>query len=84
MMAKARTEVKGDGTLDAALKSFDDVFQNSSGYSWTDRKSQPRKGRYMYVERNYAGVWLKQWPSKTFEENAALVDRKNGRKKNGL
>lgn len=84
MMAKARVENKGDGTLDAALKNFYDIFQASSGNSWIDRKSHPKKGQYMYIEKNYQGMWLKQWPSRTIKENAALVDRKNGRKKNGL
>ena len=67
--------IKGDATLDRAIKYFEKDFKAASGYSWNDRNKQPKKHRYTYLRQNYQGMDLMQWPAKTITENAALVDR---------
>jgi hypothetical protein len=80
-VAQTHVDTSGDATLDAAIKRFENLKTCSKDY-WNFRKTLSQNGQYMYLEQNYEGMWLKQWPSRTIKENAALVDRSTYRKKN--
>lgn len=43
----------GQGSLVEAKKHFDKKFKDKSGYSWDDRFSAPKRGKYTFIERNY-------------------------------
>ncbi|OCK89438.1 PARP-domain-containing protein [Cenococcum geophilum 1.58] len=43
----------GDGTLHNALQLFDKKFKDKSGLRWTDRRNDPKPGKYAFIERNY-------------------------------
>ncbi len=59
-------ELEHGGTLRAAVKLFLYEFKGCSGHSWTDRKSQPKKGQHMLLEQNYKGMWSKWWPKENY------------------
>lgn len=80
-VAQTHVDTSGDATLDAAITCFEN-FETCSKDCRSCRKSPSQNGRYMCLEQNYEGMWLKQWPSRTIKENAALVDRSTYRKKN--
>lgn len=39
--------------IDGALKEFGKKFKDKSGLSWDDRGEEPKKGKYVMLERNY-------------------------------
>lgn len=41
------------GDLDGALKEYGKKFKDKSGLSWEDRGEEPKKGKYILLERNY-------------------------------
>lgn len=45
--------VLGDGSLEDALKQFNKKFKDKSGLKWEDRGSDPKPGKYVFVERSY-------------------------------
>lgn len=50
---RGQTAVLGNGTLDDALKQYNKKFKDKSGISWDDRASDPKPGKYAYIERSY-------------------------------
>ena len=40
--------------LEAALKEFEKKFKDKSGHKWEDRSEPAKKGKYTFIERNYA------------------------------
>ena len=43
----------GGGSLADAIKNFDKKFKDKSGLSWSDRASDPKNNKYVFVERSY-------------------------------
>ena len=43
----------GGGGLADAIKNFDKKFKDKSGLSWSDRASDPKNNKYVFVERSY-------------------------------
>lgn len=43
----------GNGSFEDALKQYNKKFKDKSGLCWADRNSDPKSGKYAYVERNY-------------------------------
>ncbi|EFX00136.1 poly adp-ribose polymerase [Grosmannia clavigera kw1407] len=43
----------GNGSLDDALKKFQQKFKDKSGLRWEDRCEDPKPGKYAFVEKNY-------------------------------
>ena len=80
-MSKPFVKIVAEETLDAAIDRFERLFKVLSGLAWSNRNCRPKNGKYAYIEQSYQGIWLKQWPSRTIKENAALVDRSIYRKK---
>lgn len=49
-----QTATLGHGGLDDAIKQFEKKFKDKSGLKWDDRMSDPKPGKYIYLERSYA------------------------------
>jgi poly [ADP-ribose] polymerase 2/3/4 len=46
--------VAGPGcSLDVAMREFESKFRAKSGLSWRDRTSEPKNGKYTYIEKSY-------------------------------
>ncbi len=43
----------GSGSLEDALKQFNDKFKSKSGLSWNNRGDQPKPGKYAFIEKSY-------------------------------
>lgn len=43
----------GDGTLDDAIRHFEEKFKDKSGLVWANRTSDPKPDKYAYLERSY-------------------------------
>ncbi|GAW25107.1 putative poly [ADP-ribose] polymerase [Rosellinia necatrix] len=43
----------GNGSLDDALKQFNDKFKSKSGLSWDNRNEQPKANKYAFIEKSY-------------------------------
>ena len=41
------------GSLDNAIKLFENKFKEKSGLKWSDRLDEPKKGKYTFLERAY-------------------------------
>ncbi|OAL30647.1 hypothetical protein AYO20_08609 [Fonsecaea nubica] len=49
-----QSKMLGDGTLDDALSYFRIKFKEKAGLTWENRDAPSRKGKYAYLEINYA------------------------------
>ncbi|KAI1166566.1 PARP-domain-containing protein [Nemania serpens] len=43
----------GNGSLEDALKQFNDKFKSKSGLSWDNRGNEPKIGKYAFIEKSY-------------------------------
>ena len=43
----------GDGTLEQAEREFKSKFRAKTGLTWENRLSQPKAGKYAFIERSY-------------------------------
>ncbi|KAI1202306.1 poly polymerase catalytic domain-containing protein [Nemania serpens] len=43
----------GNGSLEDALKQFNDKFKSKSGWSWDNRGNEPKSGKYAFIEKSY-------------------------------
>ncbi|KAI8945652.1 poly polymerase catalytic domain-containing protein [Xylaria longipes] len=43
----------GNGSLEDALKQFNDKFKSKSGLSWDNRGEQPKPNKYAFIEKSY-------------------------------
>ncbi|GAM89549.1 hypothetical protein ANO11243_075880 [Dothideomycetidae sp. 11243] len=50
---RGQSKVLGDGSLADAQKCFEKKFRDKSGLPWDDRMADPKKGKYVFVERSY-------------------------------
>ncbi|OAA55504.1 Poly(ADP-ribose) polymerase, catalytic domain protein [Niveomyces insectorum RCEF 264] len=50
---KGQSSVLGNGTLEDALKKFNQKFRDKSGVLWGNRSSDPVPGKYAFIEKNY-------------------------------
>ncbi|KAI1426440.1 PARP-domain-containing protein [Xylaria sp. FL1777] len=48
-----QSKILGSGSLEDALKQFNDKFKSKSGLSWANRGDQPRPGKYAFIEKCY-------------------------------
>ncbi|KAI1348248.1 poly polymerase catalytic domain-containing protein [Xylaria sp. FL0043] len=48
-----QSKTLGSGSLDDALKQFNDKFKSKSGLSWENRGLQPKPGKYAFIEKSY-------------------------------
>lgn len=48
-----QSKMLGDGSLVSALKDFNKKFKDKSGLKWENREDEPKKGKYVYIERSY-------------------------------
>lgn len=51
---RGQSALLGSGSLADALKQFEKKFKDKSGLKWDDRSSNPKPGKYTFVERSYA------------------------------
>lgn len=51
---RGQSALLGSGSLADALKQFEKKFKDKSGLKWEDRSSNPKAGKYTFVERSYA------------------------------
>ncbi|KAF2711880.1 PARP-domain-containing protein [Pleomassaria siparia CBS 279.74] len=50
---RGATATLGNGSFQDALKHFEKKFKDKSGLQWRDRASEPKSGKYAYLERSY-------------------------------
>ncbi|KAI8932727.1 hypothetical protein NX059_010218 [Plenodomus lindquistii] len=50
---RGQNAILGNGSVDDALWNFEKKFKDKSGLKWDDRGSNPKAGKYAYVERSY-------------------------------
>lgn len=43
----------GNGSLDDAMKQFNDKFKSKSGLSWDNRGDPPKANKYAFIEKSY-------------------------------
>ncbi|KAI1754104.1 poly polymerase catalytic domain-containing protein [Xylaria castorea] len=48
-----QSKTVGSGSLDDALKQFNDKFKSKSGLSWDNRGEQPKPNKYAFIEKSY-------------------------------
>ncbi|KAI0478016.1 poly polymerase catalytic domain-containing protein [Xylaria cf. heliscus] len=48
-----QSKAVGNGSLDDALKQFNDKFKSKSGLSWDNRGEQPKPNKYAFIEKSY-------------------------------
>ncbi|KAI1123747.1 poly polymerase catalytic domain-containing protein [Nemania abortiva] len=48
-----QSKTVGNGSLDDALKQFNDKFKSKSGWSWDNRGNDPKSGKYAFIEKSY-------------------------------
>ena len=48
-----QSAILGDGSLASAVTQFEKKFKDKSGLKWDDRNSNPKPGKYAFVERSY-------------------------------
>ncbi|KAH8161571.1 hypothetical protein CIB48_g6671 [Xylaria polymorpha] len=48
-----QSKAVGNGSLDDALKQFNDKFKSKSGLSWDNRSEQPKPNKYAFIEKSY-------------------------------
>ncbi|KAI1647831.1 PARP-domain-containing protein [Daldinia loculata] len=48
-----QSKAVGDGTLDSALREFNNKFKSKTGLSWVNRGEHPRSGKYAFIEKSY-------------------------------
>ncbi|TGJ87485.1 hypothetical protein E0Z10_g1303 [Xylaria hypoxylon] len=48
-----QSKVIGSGSLEDALKQFNDKFKSKSGLSWDNRGNNPKPGKYAFIEKSY-------------------------------
>ncbi|KIW27433.1 uncharacterized protein PV07_07170 [Cladophialophora immunda] len=67
---RGQNKMLGDGSLDDALSYFGVKFKEKAGLTWENRDAPSRKGKYAYLEINYADS------EDEGEKGAAQVTRK--------
>ncbi|KAK4120960.1 PARP-domain-containing protein [Parathielavia appendiculata] len=50
---RGQTAVPATGSLNEAMRQFEKKFKDKSGLPWSDRGSNPKPGKYAFVERSY-------------------------------
>ncbi|KAI0876822.1 poly polymerase catalytic domain-containing protein [Hypoxylon argillaceum] len=48
-----QSKTVGNGSLQDALKQFNDKFKSKSGLSWDNRGNEPKSGKYAFIEKSY-------------------------------
>ncbi|KAI1821939.1 poly polymerase catalytic domain-containing protein [Xylaria intraflava] len=48
-----QTKMVSKGSLENALKQFNDKFKSKSGLTWANRGDPPRPGKYAFIEKSY-------------------------------
>ncbi|KAJ8117216.1 hypothetical protein ONZ43_g4264 [Nemania bipapillata] len=48
-----QSKTVGTGSLDDALKQFNDKFKSKSGLTWANRGNEPKSGKYAFIEKSY-------------------------------
>lgn len=50
---RGQSKVLGGGSLQDAIRQFEQKFKDKSGLSWSDRGEKPRPKKYTFIEKSY-------------------------------
>ncbi|KAI9772671.1 MAG: hypothetical protein M1840_000266 [Geoglossum simile] len=50
---RGQTALLRNGSLESAIKVFDNKFKDKSGHLWVDRLDPPKPKKYTFIEKNY-------------------------------